>query len=322
MAIYRNADAVTNLAERLDEVERGASTHWLEMHQTFEYRAGRLDGLKGFGGFIPRSSLLRRVGHRLMQRPYRQMAKSFAEFPRWDAMAAKLARSQGRIYDLDMLRQSITLAFLRDLLPDCMSPNSTLLVIGDGFGTLSSLALMAEPQLRVILVNLTKTLLVDLIFIQRGVPEATIALPTTAESMQLAIADGKVKVIAVRADDCMFVREAKIDLAVNIASMQEMNPAAIEDYFVAMRSRRESSGSDLYFYCCNREEKVFSDGTTVRFADYPWSRDDLVLADELCPWHQFYYALLPPRYLPYDGPIRHRLIKMAKCNSSVSVPIL
>lgn len=308
MAIYKNADAVTYLAERLDEAERGASTHWIEMHQTFQYRAGRLDGLRGFGGYIPRSSLLRRVGHRLMQRPYRQMAESLAEFPRWDALAAKLARSQGRIYDLDMLRQSITLAYLRYILPGCLSPNSSLLVIGDGFGALSSLALMAEPQLRIILVNLTKTLLVDLVFIQRGMPRTTIVLPTSAESMRKAIADSQASVVAVRADDYQFIREARIDLAVNIASMQEMNPSTIEDYFAALR---DSAGREPFFYCCNREEKVFSDGTMVRFAEYPWHEEDGVLVDELCPWHQYYYTLLPPRYLPYDGPIRHRLIKMA-----------
>jgi len=308
VAIYRNVDAVTYIAEKLDEVERGASTHWLEMHQAFEYRAGRLDGLKGFGGFIPRSSLLRRVGHRLMQRPYRQMAKSFPEFLQWDAMAGKLAKTQRKIYDLDMLRQAITLACLRDFLPGCLAPGSTLLVIGDGFGTLSSLALMAEPRLRVILVNLTKTLLADLIFIQRGLSGVTVALPTTVESMRSAIADGEASVIAVRADDYRFIREAKIDLAVNIASMQEMNPSVIKEYFAALR---DSAGGEPFFYCCNREEKVFSDGTMVRFAEYPWHEEDGVLVDELCPWHQYYYTLLPPRYLPYDGPIRHRLIKMA-----------
>lgn len=313
MAIYRNTDAVAYLAGRLDEKERGASAHWLEMHQTFQYQAGRLEGLKGFGGYIQRSSLLRRMGHQLLQHPYRKMAAIYPEFQRGDAMADRLARSQGRICDLDMLRQAITLAYLRSLLPGCLSPHSTLLVIGDGFGTLASLALMAEPRLRVILVNLTKTLLVDLIFLQRGVPDAVVVLPTTAESMRDAVSDSGAGVIAVRADDYQFIRKAKIDLAVNIASMQEMNPSTIAEYFAAMR---DSSGGNLFLYCCNREEKIFSDRTTVRFSEYPWNSDDHILADELCPWHQRYYTLLPPRYLPYDGPIRHRLIQMAKTGGS------
>lgn len=308
VTMYWNSDAIAYLAGKLEEKEQGASVHWLEMHRTFQYQDGRLNGLRGFGGFIPRASMLRRMGHWLMQRPYRRMAKSFSQFRQMDALADMLAGTQGRIYDLDMLRQAITLAFLREMLPGCLSPGSTLLVIGDGFGTLSSLALMAESRLRVVLVNLTKTLLADLVFIQRGLPSVKIALPTTLDSMRCAVSDGEASVIAVRADDYHYIREIKIDMAVNIASMQEMNPSTIAGYFAALR---ESAGGDYFFYCCNREEKVFSDGTTVRFADYPWTREDSVLVDELCPWHQQYYTLSPPRYLPYDGPIRHRLIKMA-----------
>ncbi len=66
----------------------------------------------------------------------------------------------------------------------------------------------------------------------------------------------------------------------------------------------------IYFYCCNREEKKLPDGTVISFKKYPWKEHDEVLIDDLCPWHQEYYAFKPPFYRRYDGPIRHRLVKL------------
>jgi hypothetical protein len=91
--------------------------------------------------------------------------------------------------------------------------------------------------------------------------------------------------------------------------MQEMNPETISCYFQDFREvakKRES-----YFYCCNRVEKYLPDGTTVKFSKYPWDVNDEILVDELCPWHQEYYSILPPMYHLYDGPHQHRFIKIS-----------
>ena len=88
--------------------------------------------------------------------------------------------------------------------------------------------------------------------------------------------------------------------------MQEMDPPVTARYFELLRRAKTA-----LFYCCNREEKVLPDGTVTRFAEFPWKPEDKVLFDELCPWHNSYYALLPPFYRPYDGPIRHRLVRLA-----------
>ena len=47
----------------------------------------------------------------------------------------------------------------------------------------------------------------------------------------------------------------------------------------------------------------------VIFSNYPWHLTRELLQDELCPWNLKYYDLIPPFYHPYDGPIRHRLVK-------------
>jgi hypothetical protein len=71
-------------------------------------------------------------------------------------------------------------------------------------------------------------------------------------------------------------RVPPVDLAINIASMQEMRPPEIARYFDVIRNRAE------LFYCANRVEKWLSDeigsadGASarrdypVRFHDYPW----------------------------------------------------
>ena len=60
---------------------------------------------------------------------------------------------------------------------------------------------------------------------------------------------------------------------------------------------------------------MLPDGTITRFSEYPWLLGDDVMDDQLCPLHQFYYAYNPPFYRPYDGPIRHRLVRFAAYSS-------
>jgi len=90
--------------------------------------------------------------------------------------------------------------------------------------------------------------------------------------------------------------------------MQEMNPDIIKIYFDIIRS----SIGKRYFYCCNREEKILPDGTVIRFNEYPWnSNKDEIIFDELCAFYQKYPISVPPFWLPFDGPIKHRLARMS-----------
>ena len=235
------------------------------------------------------------------------MGKEMTDFPRLDQLCRDIAHRQDRIYDLDMLRQSLTLAWLNQRLPDVFSAKSIVVVIGDGFGTFSSLALSAFPNIRVIAVNLVKTLLVDVIYATRALPKACVTLATNEDGMHVALGDPDVRLVAVRAGDCALLKVAPASLAVNIASMQEMNPGTIANYFRVLRS----TPGPVAFYCCNRDEKTLPDGTIVRFKEYPWSANDIIVDDELCPWHQQYYAARPPFFFPYDGSIRHRLATLA-----------
>ena len=116
-------------------------------------------------------------------------------------------------------------------------------------------------------------------------------------------------VIAIQASNYAILKDCPIDLAINIASMQEMNPENIRNYF---DDDVVASTGDLAFYCCNREEKTLPDGTITRFKEYPWNSLDIILIDEVCPWYQQYYLYIPPFYRHYDGPHRHQLRNLTK----------
>jgi hypothetical protein len=302
MTLRRGKAALAEIARRARRVDASASSHWREMHEEFSFRDGTMSGLRGFGGALRRRGILHEWAHRLLQRPLRAHGKQFSRFPALDALQSGIALRQGRIYDLEMLRQSLTLACVLEH----GTPRDPMLVIGDGYANLTSLLLAALPESRVVLVNLAKTLLVDAVYAGAATPGLEIALATDEESYREAIADPSIRVVAVCADDAELIAGAPLSWAFNVASMQEMDPPVIARYFALMRR----AGVSL-FYCCNREEKRLPDGTLTRFADYPWSPSDATLLDELCPWQEYYYRLRPPFYFPYDGPVRHRVVRLA-----------
>ncbi len=307
-SLCRGREAIASLARAVAADDAGASSHWRAMHETFRLADGQVTGARGFGTYSPRSRRIEALAHRVLQRPWRRLGTAYPAFDRIDSQAGSLAARQGRIYDLDMLRQALTLAYLEARVPQTLEGRRTLLVIGDGYGTFAALALASFPRLRVVTINLVKSLIVDLQFIARGVPDAHIGLATDREGLRAALAGDTLRVIALKAEDCALLTEVPASLAVNIASMQEMDPPTIARYFAALRSM--SAG--VTFYCCNRERKTLPDATVVAFAAYPWQREDSVLDDGLCPWHQRYYSARPPFVHSFDGPLRHRLAVLAR----------
>jgi hypothetical protein len=143
-----------------------------------------------------------------------------------------------------------------------------------------------------------------LLAINRAFPQLEFALVSDAQSLREA-SEGGVRIIAIAADDYRLIEHLRVGLVLNVASMQEMRHDTIAGYFDALRRSRLVP---VTFYCCNREQKSLPGGEIVRFAEYPWWPSDVILIDELCPWHQDYYMLRPPFYRPYDGPVRHRLV--------------
>lgn len=305
--------AIDFLVSQIRRDDPGASSHWRLQHKNFGVNEdGTFSGLSGFGGAGLPYKGLRALVHKALQRRYRRLAHDDSEFERIDRIALSTTEVQARAHSLDVLRQSLTLAFLKRHIP-ALNGEARVGVIGDGFASMTTLLLASKFAKKVVLVNLNKTLLVDLTYFQRWAREHIgfgFRLIVDSADLDEANQTDDVRLIAIQASNHDLLRKVPMDLVVNIASMQEMDPPVISAYFEDLRL--VSKLKPLYFYCCNREEKKLPDGVITRFSAYPWQPSDRVLVDELCPWHQQYYSVVPPFYRNYDGPTRHRLVEMSQ----------
>lgn len=292
----------------------GASSHWQKYHDRFEFTGNGFKGVEGFGGRAQPPNVLSRFVHRALQRPYRAMGAHYPGFEAIDALADRITSAQGRDYNLDVLRQAISLSMLLQFVTHADGESIRACVIGDGFATMTSLLVESRAAAQVVLVNLSKTLMVDLWYLRKlWGSEAffhKVRLVTDLAGYEAATMDNEVAVIAVEARNSRLLSFGSIGLAVNIASMQEMDPPVIAEYFRQLRASSLKTAGGTVFYCCNRVEKRLPDGTMVRFSEYPWREGDAILMDEDCPWHQTYYTARPPFFRPYDGPIKHRVARL------------
>ena len=177
----------------------------------------------------------------------------------------------------------------------------TACVIGDGYGYFTSLLKYLDPNMKIICVNLGRTLFFDVLFTKKGFPDDE---STIMESG--CKPDSLVSLNFCEAEHFERLNALPIDLFINIASMQEMDPTIVKAYFNYMR---KSSSCEVYFYCCNREKKVLPDYTISEFKEYPWN-DAHILLDELCPWYQKFPTSIPPFWKPFDGTTRHRIARL------------
>lgn len=308
-----NDDVLAILHARQEEAERAASSYWNAAADDFTVeRDGTLRGTTVLGLLAQPTDPIRVLAHRALQLPF--IALGFWRYRHFrDSLnlGRLIAARAGRMFTYDILRQVLSLALIRDHV-SLAGDGPGALVIGDGFGVMTSLLALAAPTRKIVAVNLTKPLLLDMTYVRRAVPEATVALAETNEDMRAALADPAVRVIAVQADNAAIIERAPIGLAVNIVSMQEMNPDTIAAYFAILR---RNPAAETVFYCANKLTKPLPDGTLARFADYPWRADDAILDDAVCTWAQWTYSRRPPFWhyrWGQDRVIWHRLARLAK----------
>ncbi|MBO1224074.1 MAG: putative sugar O-methyltransferase [Candidatus Scalindua sediminis] len=226
----------------------------------------------------------------------------------------RLANKGEFLFDYDFVRQVLSLhEILKQLgvktLDDKHYPLSSqgikvACVIGDGYGYLSALLRVVDSGIKVISVNLGRTLFFDVLYSQKYLPMQNTVLLRKEDNNKLELL-AKHNLVFCEAENYHILEGMPIDLFINIVSMQEMDPPVIEKYFDYITS---STSSSVYFYCCNRLEKELPDGMVTRFMEYPW-KDCIVLLDELCPWCQKCPLTKPPFWKPFDGPIQHRFVK-------------
>jgi hypothetical protein len=315
-----NDEAVKKIAAMATTLDVSASTHW-EGHEArgreyelakdpfdFSKALNNFDVIGPIGAISLKTSLPYKLMHWILQIPFRFIGARFKNFKQINRKASSIAECQDRAYDGDLMRHTLTMALINDRL-DVNQDLNLVAVIGDGFANMSSILLSSNSHSRVILVNLTKTLLLDLAFLRKAFPHENIALAQNADEMEEAIASNNTRVIAVRADDMHILAQAPVTLGINIKSMMEMDPHVTEEYFDVLR---KGSAKKTAFYCCNRDKKTWADGTVIRFSEYPWHAEDTILVDEPCAWDQFGYRKEIPFYYKRSGLNRHRLVYLKK----------
>ena len=137
-----------------------------------------------------------------------------------------------RRFSLDTLRQVLTLTYLKA--NGLIKNNNISLVIGDGFASMGSILLQSGVAGKVIMINLTKTLFVD-VYYAMTLPELeknnSMVLVDNENDLKMAVYDDNVKMIFVEAVNCNILNASEANLVFNIVSMQEMDMKYIKIYF-------------------------------------------------------------------------------------------
>jgi hypothetical protein len=298
------------------------SSHWRQYSDLFRVEVDSGGGLAalegiGFGELRWRSSGRRLIqnlciGSHLLHLPQRRRLWALRPLLR------RVCSDMGLDPTLDAFRQLCTLELLDRTISTTGLRAPRFLLIGDGFGVLGALLKAHWPEASLVMVDLGQSLCFQAFHCQKAHPASIHALSGTAEA---AGAD----FVYCSSDTTASIASREFDVAVNVASMQEMTPATVASYFLMLR--RQLRPPNL-FYCCNREFKQLPDGQTSVFSEYPWVDADRVLLDEPCPWHQYHFtprrtgrslriAGVPiPGVSYYDGVHRHRLAVLSTVRPS------
>ena len=295
-------------------LDRSASGHWRECARHFKITDCGRDDLQAVGyGFGSSDSI--RYSDRLFALAGNGIRMAGLKVPGLTKRvrdAKTVVRRMGLWFSQDAFRQVCTLTLIEKQLAPMATPKR-ILIIGDGPGILSALLHASYPSAEIFLIDLGSVLFFQAYNHHRGFPDERKAI--TDES---TIRDGFIAFNYCPADRLSTLPNCDFDLAVNVASMQEMDKAVTADYFALMRRHNTK-----LFYCCNRLEKHLVGGEISRFMDYPWSPADEHLIDEPCPWHQWYFGIgrspnvtflsLPvPLMHRYDGLHWHRFTRLER----------
>ena len=202
--------------------------------------------------------------------------------------AREMVKAQKRHFDFDVMKHVFVFEIFRKLI----NPKSlNVCIIGDGLGNFVVTALQLQTEFnKIVSINLPEVLLADLSMIEDfGFSESQVRVVGNSAELQSAMCDPEIRLLLVSAQYLELLNDVRIDIFVNIASMQEMNLGVIDKYFSIVKSAK------AYFYCLNRAEKKLPDGTVTRFEDYPWGENaSYLLRPEACPFYEYALKFSPP----------------------------
>jgi hypothetical protein len=273
------------------------SSHWRHYSDMFNVRFsadGEVEALEGIGfGVYKYNSMVARLLDKICIWSYlptlpRGVVKQWWSLSK---MARLVCDRMGIDLTYDIFRQVCTLSLIISHMGDAMRARPLrLLMIGDGYGVLSSLFKQVFPHANIVMVDIGKTLFFQAYYCQKAHPERGHCYIGKDGAEQL------VDFVYCPADRLPFLEHLSFDIAINVNSMQEMNTGTIAGYFSFLRKN--------LFYCCNRERNDLRGGEVVEFRQYPWSSEDVVLLEEYCPWQRYFLAVNWPQKGIELGPIK------------------
>jgi hypothetical protein len=304
--------------------EAHVSSHWREFSCNFKIEVDT-DGLPsemvgyGFGDLEMRSLPYQALSLGAVLVKMAVLANRM-DLIRMIVVAWPLSRRMGLSFTQDAFRQVCSLTLIKQNLSKVQQQKPIrVLIIGDGYGFLASLFKETFPNSRIVLVDLGKVLLFQAYYCQRAHP--TRVHRSVLEDGWNSMDEGRCDFVYCPTECLSKVSHVSYDVAVNIASMQEMTTNAVANYFLFLRKHMNTDG---LFYCCNRERKVLVGGEIQEFTRYPWYSEDVHLVDERCPWHKYYLSFSTssngPKLLGcrvplmnyFDGPTWHRLTRLRR----------
>lgn len=301
-------------ADRQNDGGVYSSSHWRQLHEqtTVNFNGNDVVSLKGVGfGDLQNRSFIYQFFSWLTILCYVLVLKDWYKILQLLPSAMQLSRKMGMVFTYDAFRQVCVLAALE---PYFRNPRVRIINIGDGYGFLSLLIKTRYPETKIFLVDLGKTLLFQAYYCQKIFVKNKHCLVRNEQDFSL-----ESDFVYCAAEDLEVLKSQTFNIAINIASMQEMNKQTVERYFLFLR---QSLHRDGYFYCCNREEKVMVGGEISRLTEYPWQSMDQHFWDDECPWYRFFLSIHRtvrgsqigrfriPFVNYFDGAVRHRLTKL------------
>lgn len=296
-------DIITSLSNFLETKEKTRSSHWEKYHSKFQYKDGVLSGLEGFGTNNKPLRGFNKIIYEILLKRYTKFRVDINSFKEIKKAALEITVKQNRALDLDVIRHCLTIDFLKSKIN--LNNKKNIVIIGDGWGILTSLLLKLDIVKRVILINLNRTLLVDLIYTKLVLPQIvnnSILVENTNEISKI----GKEKLVVLRADNYELLSFFDKDLVINITSFQEMNIDVVNNYIKFL----EANKRQFYLYHCNRKEKILPDGSATKISDFKFGSNREEIVNEICPWHKDFITKKPPFIKKFDGEIIHQLISL------------
>ena len=304
MKLIQGQNIINELTKSINKDDKTTSSYWKKYHSNFSFENGNLKGLGAFGSNKKPFNLIEKLIYYNLNKLYLKHSLNKTFTKQVLKSAYEICNLQRGGLDINIVRQVLTIDKLN--FNNVFKEAKIAVVIGDGFGAMTSLLLKNNLVEKVILVNLTKTLLVDMIYLKRVFKNFDSDSILINDDKDLNLVEN-FKIIAIQADNYHFLKKIKKDLVINISSFQEMDIEVINNYMNYLYFNK----NPFSFYLCNRIEKILPDGSLIKFSEYGLSENDDIIFDELCVWHQDFYRLSPPFIVKFDGPHLHQL---RRCN--------